>query len=56
MRFSCSPCAAAARRSAPASSVGEVKVVSRRRVLAIARDLLEQPAVAVGSLNEANER
>ena len=47
-RFSCSPCAAAARRSALARSVDEVKGrVSLDTSRQSLRDLLEQPAVAV---------
>ena len=57
IRFSCSPCAAAARRSADASSVDDVKVVSpstrpgNRAVISWS----SQPLPS-GSLNEANER
>ena len=57
VRFSCSPCAAAARRSAVASSVDEVKVVSpstrpgNRAVISCN----SQPLPS-GSLKEANER
>jgi len=56
IRFSCSPCAVAARRSAAASSVDEVKVVSVDASGQSRGDLLQQQPLPSGSLNEANER
>ena len=57
VRFSCSPCAAAARRSAVASSVDEVNVVSSKVDTSGQShgDLLEQPAISVG-IAERGER
>src|SRR5512132_3388954 len=57
IRFSCSPCAASARRSAAASSVDEVNVVSAstRPGNRTVTSWSSQPLPS-GSLNEANER
>ena len=58
VRFSCSPCAAAARRSAVASSVDEVNVVSSKVDTSGNRTVISwnsQPFPS-GSPNEANER
>src|SRR6267142_2217566 len=58
VRFSCSPCAAAARRSAAASSVDEVNVVSSASTRPGNRAVTSwnsQPLPS-GSLNEAKER
>src|SRR6266849_7135581 len=58
VRFSCSPCAASARRSAPASSVDEVNIVSSASTRPGNRTVSSwssQPLPS-GSLNEANER
>src|SRR5712664_3213008 len=58
VRFSCSPCAAAARRSAAASSVEEVNVVVSASTRPGNRAVTSwnSPPLQSGSLNEAKER
>ncbi len=57
VRFSCSPCAAAARRSASARSAADANAVVGRIDAAgqPGRDLLQQPAVAVRVVNDTND-